>query len=108
MRITGVDLVPDQGASDLDFKGVWVTRNGTVAGITRARYHAGYAPAAGYCLPPAGDGDGPLLVLRIGPSRHPGAAAVGRNNAVNVHYTTADGDRYVAAYAVRFEYPNTK
>ncbi|CAI9404041.1 hypothetical protein HIDPHFAB_04100 [Nocardioides sp. T2.26MG-1] len=73
----------------------------------KPRNRSSYKPARGYCVHPTGENDRPdVLVLRIGPSRNPGGAKYSQNNSVNVHYTTPDGQRYVAVYPTRFQYPN--
>lgn len=104
--ITGVDLVPDPKSSALAYEGAFVRPSNGYLEFKPPRDRSDYQPAEGYCLQPTDDERPPVLVLRVGPSVNPGNTKYSQNNSVNVHYTTADGRRYVAAYPTRFRYPN--
>lgn len=106
--IESVELVPDPQASPLRLAKALIAPPGVVQHVGRVHRAARWPAAAGYCLAPTGSDAAPVLALRIAPSRPPAVDGrdFSRNNAVDVHYRTASGQRYVAAFPVRFEYPN--
>jgi hypothetical protein len=106
--IDSVDLVPDKDASPVTLDQAFVAPSNVVQTIGRVRDDDQYEPVAGHCLAPLGAADAPILGLRIGPSPpgDTGQWPVSRNNSVNIHYRTDDGQRYVAVIPFRFEYPN--
>jgi hypothetical protein len=107
--IDSVDLVPDPAASSLRLIAAYVASPGVTQRIGAPRTGHEHVAAKGHCLPPLGTQDrAPILALRIAPAS-PGSAGehrFSRNNSVNIHYRTDTGQRFVAVYPVRFEYPN--
>lgn len=108
LLIDSVDLVPEPKASPITLEEAFVASPTIVETIGRTRPDSKYQRAEGHCLPPLGDDRAPILALRIGPAEPQDVDGWRKsaNNSVNVHYRTADGQRYVAAYPFRFEYPN--
>lgn len=106
--IDSVELVTDPAASQVRLSKALIAPADVVQHVGRVHTGAGWPGAAGYCLPATTQGDAPVLALRIGPSTPSNVDGheFSRNNAVNVHYRTSDGQRYVAVFPVRFEYPN--
>ncbi|MGY2703325.1 hypothetical protein [Nocardioides sp. HB32] len=106
--IDSVDLVTDRGASPVRLAKALIAPPDVVQHVGRIHAAANWPAAAGYCLPATADAEAPVLALRVGPSAPAQVAGhqFSRNNAVNVHYRTSDGQRYVAVFPVRIEYPN--
>lgn len=103
-------VMAEKDASELRFEGAFVASAAARHRVSPASDHHRLTPVHGYCLPPLEGGaeNAPTLVLRIGPSlrkdRH--GFKVSRNNNVSPFYQTSDGQRHVAVYPERFEYPN--
>jgi hypothetical protein len=102
-----VELIKEKDAAPLRLDGAYVAPSGTPMRIDPAGRGTPRLPTLhGYCLPhTAGVHAASILVLRVGPARQPGGFRLSRNNCVNLHYRTADGQRYDAVYAVRISYP---
>jgi hypothetical protein len=105
--IDSVGLVPDPHASPLRLLGSFIAAPSVTQRVGPPRSDARYRPAEGHCLEPLAEGDpAPVLALRISPSAPGHGPRFSRNNSVNVHYRDDSGQRYVAVYPVRFQYPN--
>ncbi|MCM0622290.1 hypothetical protein [Nocardioides bruguierae] len=120
VAILSVEFVTEQGASPLTVDGVRLAPADIRKSMTRPTPRFDRWPdAADYCLPgtdggtgtddaPSSDPAGAVLAFRIGPT--PADEVDGeeesKNNAINVHYATSDGERFVAVYPYQFYWDN--
>ncbi|WP_395695630.1 hypothetical protein [Nocardioides sp.] len=107
--IDSVAFVRDPRAAPLRLLAAFVAPPHVVEHIVRSHPGAHWPRAVGYCLDPNSTGtDTPVLALRFATptSDQVHGRAISRNDAINVHYRTPDGQRWVSAYPVRFSYPN--
>ncbi|TIC85535.1 hypothetical protein [Nocardioides sp. GY 10127] len=120
VAVLSVEFVTEKGASPLTVAGVRLAPADIRKAITRPTSRFDRWPdASDYCLPGTDGGTGTdltptsdparvILAFRIGPApdEEVNGAKESKNNAINLHYATSDGGRYVAVYPYQFYWDN--
>ncbi|MCL8026832.1 hypothetical protein [Nocardioides bruguierae] len=120
VAVLSVEFITEKGASPLTVAGVRLAPGDIRKAITRPRPRFDTWPdASDYCLPGTDGGTGTdptptsdparvVLAFQIGPTPEDevDGEKESKNNAINIHYATGDGARYVAVYPYQFYWDN--